>query len=174
MDEKDSKKLNNEDFVLKDTDTFDQIWASTREMVNTYVDPNETQEERLKREAEKQKELEMQAIREDIEKRYAQEIEETHIKVESVESFSEKRTAASSSVSVIDVNLDVVRTDLQKSDGRRKRNKTKPKKEIEYIDLSEKSNIYGFVYYLGETVLLLLEKLFFNFFLTESLFANHC
>lgn len=163
MDEKDNKKLNNEDFVLKDADTFDQIWASTREMVNTYVEPNETQEERLKQEAEKQKELEMQAIREDIEKRYTLEIEETHQKVESVESFSEKRVASSSSVSVIDVNLDAVRADSQKSKGRRKRSKEKPEKEIEYIDLSEKGNTYGFVYNLGETVLLLSDKLFYSF-----------
>ena len=159
------------------TDGFfdlDTIYSkeTKKKPIRSREDELRIKEARLKAREEARRKLEMQAIREDIERRYSLQLEDAQSKIEP-EKKEEKRSSLSSKLMPEIDEHEVVREELEHIDSiinadtpaeeeapvikksvrkkKEKVSKTKTKKE-ETFDLSEESTFYSLFYNFGNTI----------------------
>jgi murein DD-endopeptidase MepM/ murein hydrolase activator NlpD len=164
--EDENKKVNNESSFPEDIqDIYDEIMGSTRKIVDEFSEPELSKEEKMRREAEKKHEEEMAAIKLDIERRYALEIEESKKNIEAaggnpVEPEAEKVNDIKDLNEII--NLEAFKpVDTVKEKKKDKKPKNK-KKEIKFVNLDEKNSVYAFLYILGDMVTMFFSSVFGN------------
>lgn len=161
------KKVNSESTISdEEQSVYDEMTRSTREMAAEYQDNSLTREEKLRLEAEKQKADEMKAIREDIERRYSQQVEETErtIKViggsEPEEGPTEVLLQENMAMLEDILNLEAFVGYDGKKKKIKKEKKEKKVKEVTFIDLETKNPVYAYIYSIGDIVLRILSFIF--------------
>lgn len=171
MDNEDIKKVNNEENAVpeaeevKTPDAFDEIMNGMYDLAKIYSGEESTRLREMRERDEKRREAEMAAIREDIERRYSQHMEEAKSNMDSMMGISSglsEGKSASDKVSdlgeMIDINA--IRSESKKEKKRKqRRQKEKKQKEIQFIDLDETNGLYRTVYILGDIVIRDLERL---------------
>lgn len=151
-EEKDNKKVNNDEAVSPEESLYDEMVGSAREIAEEFAEGDLSREELLRREAERKKEREMEAIRADIERRYSQEVDEA-IKKADIAAGVEKPEPKTAKLDEM-IDLGAFSNDPGKNVRKSKKRKAKVRKKrpTEYIDLNEKNSLYYFIYSLGDVV----------------------
>ncbi len=179
MSEENIKKVNNESSEPiaspqngeapspESVDIFDDIMGGMYDLAKVYSSPVTARADAEKEKARQKREKEMAAIKEDIERRYSRQVEESR---SGFDAFGDKmptegKEAQGEEGKVrLDEMLDLEAIRNTPSDGEKekkpkKEKKAKKEKEPVYIELDEKNAIYAGIYSLGDTVVRFLEKI---------------
>lgn len=148
------KKVNNEaDLTPEQKSVYDEIVGSAREIAEEFSQGDLTREEMLRRDAERRKEREMEAIKADIERRYSEQVEEAIKNSESVSGDGNAQPKTAKLDEMIDLNAFTADSGASsRKNTKKKKVKKRKKRRIEYIDLDEKGSVYYFVYTLGDII----------------------
>ncbi|MBR6361625.1 MAG: hypothetical protein IKS04_07495, partial [Clostridia bacterium] len=148
----DNKKVNNEETVSSDNNIYDEMVGSAREIAEEFAEGDLSREELLRREAERKKEREMEAIRADIERRYSQQVDEA-IKKADIAAGVEKPEPKTAKLDEM-IDLGAFSNDPGKNVRKSKKKKIRKhkKRPPEYIELEEKNSLYYYVYSIGDAV----------------------
>lgn len=148
MDENNSKFNNGNNISPEQQDIYDRIIEGADEMAQSFFDENMTREERLRIEAENKSKREMEAIKADIERRYALEVEETIRNVDNISAPGSEKAETAKLDEMINLKSFVDSAPRKKI----KKRKIKRRKKIKYIELDKKNSLYTFTYVLGDFV----------------------
>ena len=161
----DKKKLNTD---AENQKAFDEITDGFYDLSAVYSGAPEkqtqrrrlTREEALKLRDEKRRELEMQAIKEDIERRYAIQLEQAQSNIQA-DLQEDKNTIIEFEVdsSVVDDEIQRM-NELIESDAVAEIEEEKTVAEAEVFDVAECNPIYAFIYSLGNSVVKLFAAVF--------------
>ena len=167
MDNENIKKVNNEGEPenQQSREAFDEIMSGMADLAEKYGGESDRERELRERDEKRRKE-EMDAIKEDIERRYSLQLEEAKSNMDSIMGRRVSSPASAESDSVSDLNemidMDAIRAGDEESKRRKKREKKEKKKKEKipvYIDLDEKNGIYRALYSLGDVVVKNLARL---------------
>lgn len=174
MNEEDIKKVNSEstepasdpvtetDAGSQAVEIFDDIMGGMYDLAKTYSVPVTSKEEAEKEKVRLKREKEMEAIREDIERRYSKRVEESSTDIESFGVKTAPESTGDGSKARLDEMLDLEALKGTQAPVKEKKaakeKKQKKEKVPVYIELDEKNGLYAAIYSLGDTVVRNLER----------------
>ncbi len=157
MSNEDIRKVNNGgQSENSSAPSSDEVFGSAYDLTSIYSGEESPREREMRLRDEQRRREEMEAIREDVERRYSLQVEEAMSNMDSIVG----RSAAVSGGDEEEV-IDLQAFRSSDASGRKKSRKSKKakkhragKKKIPvYIDLDEKNAVYGGIYSLGDTVI---------------------
>ncbi len=164
MSNDNNKKVNNEEEPLKgSSEAFDEMIDGVYNLARSYTERKPGREEELRLKDEQRREREMNAIREDIERRYSLQLEEAKINADNLAKEASEHSGGKAKLDEM-LDLDAFRNEEDEEVKKPKKQKEKKKKTVRYIDLDEKNAFYAGLYGLGDTVIKLLGKLIGSLF----------
>ena len=155
MNDEDAKKVNNNSKPEESASASSgDVFGSAFDLDSIYSAEESPREREMRLRDEQRRREEMEAIREDVERRYSLQAEEA---MSNMDSIVGRSTAVSGGEESEVIDLEAFREgDAQKSSKRRRKKKRAKKKKEKappvYIDLDEKSGVYYYLYVLGDRV----------------------